>query len=140
MTLVNRRTQHHQPSNNKAPIDTKHFNDTEHIVIDTYRYVLSQGTSPQTPTLSNIGYLLKGISIIPVASGDISDTALTFGINSFNLTNGANCQNFNPGFVHAMTYFKLPQPLKGNDAIKASFNKTDAGSVTVYLNIFYVPR
>jgi hypothetical protein len=91
-------------------------------------------------TLFAAGKMLLGVSIVPVTGSDITNTQITFLVNNNNLLNNVGSQNLNPNYVQGMIYFPLPQPLIGNDNIQANFTKNDAGSATVTINIFYVPR
>jgi hypothetical protein len=141
MTMINRRLRN-LPTNGQPGgknINTKNFNKQSRL-IDGFKYTINAGgTSTQTIVLSATGRFLLGLSLIPITGSDITNMAFTFNINGLNLTNGANANNFNPANI-LKEYFDLPQPLKGNDAINATFVNNGAADATLYLDVFYLPR
>lgn len=101
----------------------------------------ASSTTTLSMSLTSPGKELIGISIIPVGTGDMSDTQVSFVINNVNILNVTAAQNLNPNFVGGgMIYFPTSQPLTGNDTIQANFVKNDANNITVIVDVFYVPR
>jgi len=119
----------------------KQFNKEIRYVQGFRQQLNGSTTTPVTISLTASGKFLLGISIVPVGTGDISDTQISFIVNNNNLLNTVAAQNLNPNFVQGdMEFFPLPQPLQGNDTIQANFLKNDANTVNIILNIFYIPR
>lgn len=98
------------------------------------------GQMPITVTLNSPGKWLHGIATIPTLASDISSTTFNLVVNNNNVLTKFAAQNSNPGFTQNNIFFPTPQPLVGTDTITLNITNSGAGSITVTVNFFYVPR
>jgi hypothetical protein len=142
MTTINRRLPGKLPASNvqNQAQSTQKFNERMRYV-QGFRYAVTGSTqTTQKLVLNSPGKMLLGLTLIPVSAADISDIGLDFKVNNNNLLIGLSANNLNPSYVQGMIYYPLPQPLQGNDSIQATFNKSNAGDITIYLNVYYLPQ
>jgi hypothetical protein len=104
-----------------------------------FRVAVNNGTSTTNFSLNSAGKFLLGISMLPISSTALNDTAITFSVNNNNLLLNFAAPNLNPNFVQNMIFFPLPQQLQGNDSMTMQMNKSDATDIFAYVNIFYIP-
>ena len=120
---------------------TRAFNDKVRYVQGFRQQIAGQSTTNVNITLTSAGRFLLGLTVIPLTLSDIADTQITFLVNNINLLNGVATENLNPNFTQInYEFFPLPQPLQGNDTIQANFTKNDANTITLYINVFYLPQ
>ncbi|MDW8347127.1 MAG: hypothetical protein RML94_09245 [Bacteroidia bacterium] len=108
--------------------------------VQSFRISISNGSNSYTVTLNSPGKMLLGVSLVPVNSSALNDTQVSLSLNNNNPLIGVAANNLNPSYVGNMIYFPVPQVLFGNDSFQFTFNKANAGSETIVLNIFYIPR
>jgi hypothetical protein len=118
----------------------KQFNEDLRLVQGFKVQLAATAVTTLTPKLNSAARSLLGIAIIPVASGDISDTQVTFAINNLNVLLDVAAPNLNPNFVSNMMFYPVPQQLFGTDTLKFSFLKNDANAVSVIVNLYYLPQ
>ena len=129
----------------KNPIDINQiraFNESLAFSQGTRVSVAASSATSQAISLTAAGKWLLGITIIPAAGTltALGDTQITFAVNNSSIISLVPANNLNPNFVQGMKYFPTPQKLSGTDTITVVFNKNDAGAVTAYVTIFYIPR
>lgn len=108
--------------------------------VQGFRQALNNGNNTIPISLNSAGLFLLGMSVTPVTGGDITDCQVSLLVNNNNLLVDASAPNLNPQFVQGMIFFPTPQKLQGGrDIINVQIKKNDAGTVTVMVNIFYVP-
>ena len=117
------------------------WNQTQPITQGTLITVTAGTPAPTNIQLTNPGKWLYGIQVVcTVATTDISNVALTFIINNFNILLNQSCQLLNPTKLLGFLYYPTPQPLIGTDTIQCSFNNQSGGTVGLYVSLFYIPR
>ena len=125
--------------NAKEALETKKFNKVMRYV-QGFRTIINNGSNTLNITLNSPGKKLLGISIVPVGTGDISDTQISLLVNNNSVLTEVASQNINPQYVQSMIYFPLPQPLQGNDNFTFTIKKNDVNTITAIIDIFYVPQ
>jgi hypothetical protein len=121
---------------------TKQFNERARYTQGFRQAVAASAITSATITLNSSAMFLLGIAVFPTTAilTTLGDTQVTLVVNNNTLLYSVAANSLNPNFVQNMLFFPTPQPLQGNDVIQISFNKNDAAAVTVYTNVFYVPR
>lgn len=106
-----------------------------------FRYQLN-GLSSQdfTITLPSSGKQLLGIALTTSATTNLSDTSVNLKVNNRDLLNRIGANLINPQYTQGLLYYPVPQELTGKDNFVINFNKQDAGTAVVYVNLIYVPQ
>jgi hypothetical protein len=115
------------------------FNKENSVYTQSYRTVLNQGNNPFVPTLAASGVFFYGLALTASAFTSLADTQVNFSINGRNLLVDCSALMLIPNYAQGMLYFPLPQPLTGKDTFKISFQKNDAGTITIYFSFVYKP-
>jgi hypothetical protein len=106
-----------------------------------FRYQLNGSSSQDfTITLPSSGKQLLGIALTTSATTNLSDTAVNLKVNNRDLLNRIGANLINPQYTQGLLYYPVPQELTGKDNFVINFNKQDAGSAIVYVNLIYIPQ
>lgn len=118
----------------------KDFN-TKIRYVEGFRFTIpGNSQTPFNVVPAAPGKFCLGVSMNLVTGSDLSDTTVSLIINNNNILNDCAVNNLVPQLVQGMLFFPTPNPLSGNDKITFNFNKSNAGTVFLYCNFFYLPQ
>lgn len=122
------------------PEKIKSFNQNS-TMIQGYRLQIAGATTLNiTPVLNGGGLFLYGCSVTTTTTSDLGDCDFTFSVNNLGYLTKVSVSQLIPNYTNGFLYFPLPVPLNGGkDTFAGTFQKYNAGTVTLYFNLFYLP-
>jgi hypothetical protein len=125
-------------SNNRVQNFNKYSNAEYN---QSFRVIINQGVTTSVPVLSSSGKFLNGINILVASFASLGDTTISFSVNNRTVLVDVCALMLIPNYIQGgMLFVPTPQELVGKDTFKVSFNKNDAGAVTVFYTLSYVPQ
>lgn len=124
-----------------TPKAVQEFNQKT-MAVQGYRLQFTApGTLPYSPVLNGGGIYLYGLSVTTATPADLGDTQLSFTVNNLSYLVDVPVSQIIPNYVQGFLYTPVPTPLTGGkDTFKVQFTKNNAGAVTFFLNLFYLPN